>query len=130
MPRLPRFPRGRDIWSWPPLAALLLLGTVLLTLSATRVVIRERTIARERQALEARVRTLEAEIGRLRRAVAASASPEAIERQAKEQLGLKRPGEEVVVIVPERASTSTPAGRSLTRFLPEWLRHLVTFFAR
>lgn len=33
-------------------------------------------------------------------------NPEAIEREAKERLNLKRPGEKVVVVVPETATTT------------------------
>lgn len=129
MPRLPRFPRGCDLWSWPPLAIALTVAALALGVSAARIVARERAIARERRGLEARIRELEAETERLRQAVAASASPEAVERLAKEQLGLKRPGEEVVVIVPEREGTPLPRGGAW-RFLPEWLGRFVDVWKR
>lgn len=127
MLRFHSFPRGRDVWSWPPLAVALIAAAALLAVSAGRIVARERAIARERQILEVRLQALESEIQRLRQALAASVSPEAIERQAKEQLNLKRAGEEVVVIVPERSSGVGAAARGGWRFFPEWLRHLVDF---
>lgn len=36
-------------------------------------------------------------------------NPEFLEREAKDRLNLKNPGEEVAVIVPEQQSTGTPA---------------------
>lgn len=122
-------PRGRDLLSSMPVVLVLAVGAVLLAVSAARVVLRERAVAHERAGNEARVRELEAEIWKLRRDLGASGLPETVERLAKEQLGLKRSGEEVVVVVPERLGSLAPPGHGW-RFLPHWLKNLFDFLWR
>jgi len=130
---LPTIPRGRDFWSWPPAIVALALITAALATSAARIVIRERAIARERQTVEERIQALEAEKQRLEEAIRALESPEAVERLAKEQLNLKKEGEEVVVVVPERSATASPPAEQRfgsPAFLLNWIRELIRFLFR
>lgn len=125
-----RIPAGRAFLTWPPVLALLGVAVGLLGFSAGRVVLRAVAIDRERSRLEAGVKALEAETIRLREALGVVASPEAVERLAKERLNLKNPGEEVVVIAPiNLPASSTPietaAGRGRS-----WLGALFEFLGR
>ncbi len=48
-------------------------------------------------------------------------NPEFLEREAKDRLNLKNPGEEVAVIVPEQQSTSSPAtGKGFWGRIKDW----------
>lgn len=63
-------------------------------------------------ATRAKIETLRGERARLSARIAELETPEAVEREAKEKLNLKKKGERVVVVVPERPSlqaTSSPA---------------------
>ncbi len=128
--RLPTIPRGKDLWSWPPVVVILVFAVAGLGVSAVRVGRRAWDIRRERQAVAAKVRELEAEKARLEAAIEALGSAAAVERLAKEKFNLQKPGEEVVVVVPEgRFATGTTAGRK--RLAPfGWLGELIDFFRR
>lgn len=133
MLRLPTIPRGKDLWAWPPFTVLLALAVIGLGLSATRVGRRAWDIHRERQAVEARIRALEAEKIRLAAAIEALSSAEAVERLAKGKLNLKQPGEEVVVVVPEHRVATTSQGIAGSRFfrlVGPWFGSLIDFFRR
>lgn len=90
---------------------------ILIAFGAIGVLIGAWKIARETRALEAELRAtqikrdaLRAEKSELSARLAELETPEAIERQAKEKLNLKKKGETVVVVVPERGgdyATST-----------------------
>lgn len=93
---------------------------MLIAFGAIGVLIGVGKIARETQALEAELRAtqikrdaLHAEKSQLSARLAELEAPEAIERQAKEKLNLKKKGETVVVVVPERtgdrATSTSPA---------------------
>ena len=121
-------PRGRDFWGWPPVLLGLAVVAGLLTLSAIRIIAREREISRERAAIEAKLQALEAEKRRLEETIRELGSPEAVERIAKETLNLKKEGEEVVVVVPPESSTRTPPDER--GFLGGWIGALFKFFVR
>lgn len=117
----------RRFWASPAALLALAVGAAFLATSAARIAIRARAMERERRAAEERMRALEAEVARLEAILGAIESPEAVERLAKEQLNLKRPGEEVVV-VPRRdraaaADDGARTGAFLESFLA-WLRSL------
>lgn len=135
MPRLPRIPSGKDFFSWPPVIASLALAALLLISSTARIVARARELRLERRAVAERITALEADRKRLEESLGALESREAVERLAKEKLGLKNPGEEVVVVLAEPEASGTPpvaeeTHTSFLRFLPGWLRELVTFLSR
>ena len=127
--RLPAIPRGPNLWSSAPVAALLIAIAAFLAVSSVRIVRRAIGIQRERATLDARIRELQAERERLRQAIASLGSPEAVERLAKERLNLKRPGEEVVVVTPPAKPAPSEASR-FSRFIPSWLHELFGFLGR
>lgn len=100
-----------------------------LAVSSTRLVVRALGVYRERRAVADRIRELEGERSRIEAAVSAIAAPAAVERLAKERLNLKRPGEEVVVVVPEPDAPPAPQ-QARWRIIPPWLRELLGFLAR
>ena len=122
-------PSGKDFWVWPPTVAALVAIAAALAVSAVRVVIRERAIAQERALLGAKIQELGDDKVLLEEAISALGSPEAVERLAKEQLNLKRPGEEVVVVVTPGAAATSTARRSHW-FLPTWVSEFVDFLVR
>ncbi len=127
----PKIPRGRAVWAWPPLVLFFVVAAGFLATSATRIVIRERAILRERRALEERVRALEEERSRLEAAIRELGSPQAVERAAKERLNLKQSGEEVVVVVPEERATVPPPRESwIEKILGPWLGAFIRVFER
>lgn len=61
----------------------------------------------ERAAAEAKIEALRDERARLAARLAYLATPEAIEREAKEKFNLKKKGEQVVVVVPDETPRPT-----------------------
>lgn len=111
-----------DDWDFltSPLAAFgLAILALLLLISAGRIGIRATGILRERGALAERLSLLKSENEKLAHSVATANSAEAVERLAKERLNLKNPGEEVVVVTPERAlaSANGNAGAGFWQYL-------------
>lgn len=69
-------------------------------------------LRQEYRATQAKIAALRSERARLAARLAELETPEAIEREAKEKLNLKKKGEQVVVVAPEgaaEAATSSPA---------------------
>lgn len=128
--RFLKFNAGRGMLGSPVTAVLAVLVAVLLSVSAGRIVLRARVIHREREAMAERIRELESERERLRGAIAALGTTEAVERLAKERLNLKQPGEEVVVVTPQPQPSPTPQPSLLQRLIPSWLRELFGFLQR
>ena len=66
----------------------------------------------ERAAAETKIEALRSERARLETRMGELATPEAIEREAKEKFNLKKKGEIVVVVVPDDTTraTESPAG--------------------
>ena len=121
-------PTGRDVWGWPPVLILIAVIAVALAASATRIILREESLRRERAAVRERIQELEAERERISQELGALASPDVIERLAKEDLNLKRVGEEVVVVVPdEGAGTGREQEPAAGRTLWDWLKSLIGF---
>ena len=69
--------------------------------SAARMVIQAVRVQHEAEATDAEIRDLEREKARLEKLIAELKTPHAAERKAKELHNLKRPGEEVAVILPK-----------------------------
>lgn len=132
MSKLFHIPRGKDFWSWPPVVILMLIAALLLSVSASRILVRERAVRAERIAAEREIARLEAEKNKLQTTLNALNSPESIERMAKERLNLKKPGEEVVVVTQAastgRATLSAPGFWG--RFVPDFLLSLFSFLRR
>lgn len=81
-------------------------------------------LGKEFSAVEAKKNALEKRNQELFQTLRKFASPEFLEREAKDRLNLKNPGEDVAVVVPEQQSTSsTPEEKSF------WSR-LQSFFLR
>lgn len=132
MGRFFNIPRGKYLLAWPPVIAVFAVIAVLLSISAARIVLRYAEIRRERAALEKKVEELKAEKERLEASVRAAGDPEVIERMAKERLNLKKPEEQVAIIVPLPKATSSggepPARRS--GYVFRLLRGLLDFLKR
>ncbi len=126
-------PKGRDLWGWPPVVILLGVVSVLLGLSAFRISLRYQEVRKERQVLQEKVNELKAEIARTEETIRASGSSEVIEKLAKDRLNLKRPEEEVVVVLPKRDNLAASApdmqnGDFIA--VADWFRSLASFFRR
>lgn len=126
-----KIPRGKYFWSWPPVLLGLAVVAFFLVSSATRITYRYLGIRNEREAIDRKVRELRAEKERLEELIKHAESPQAVERLAKERLNLKKPEEEVVVVSPEK-ETSSPASGSVktSTFVSGWVEALVNFFRR
>lgn len=91
---------------------LLVLLLIMVGYSAYRMVEQALILWKEREATEKRIAELTAQKQKLETDLAGLSAPAAIERKAKERFNLKRPGEEVVVVVEgekkEKSATSSP----------------------
>ncbi|OHA01316.1 MAG: hypothetical protein A3H71_03165 [Candidatus Sungbacteria bacterium RIFCSPLOWO2_02_FULL_48_13b] len=75
--------------------------------------------------LEEKLASVEAENRELRSELEIGKTPEAIERDAKARLNLKKSGEEVVIVVPPSLiATSTPVASS------SWWQSFISFWGR
>ena len=126
------FPRGRDLLSWPPAIAALAAAAIFFTVSAVKIVIRERAIASERGVLEEKIVKLQDGKEDLERAVLGLGSKEVVERMAKEKLNLKNPGEEVVMVAPPAvlALDDGNRGNFFIKLVSDWISQLRGFFRR
>ncbi|MEN9557986.1 MAG: Septum formation initiator [Candidatus Parcubacteria bacterium] len=101
------------IRSWP----LVLLGSVVLALLVGTATVRESyrgwKVDREIQALEAQADALEGRNGTLRELARALQSPERLEVEARARLGLRQPGESVVVVSGLAVTSSWEGGFAL-----------------
>lgn len=81
-------------------------------------------LRREEATLRQKFEAVEVENQRLRDEIRIAATPEAIERDAKARLNLKKPGEEVVVVIPApiQAATSGNVKLSIFEWLISWFR--------
>jgi len=78
---------------------------LLALFSTGRLLWRARSVLSDRAATEARVKELEAERDRLRASIETATDPAVTERTAKENLNLRNPGEQVVVVQPSAPLT-------------------------
>jgi cell division protein FtsL len=85
----------------PLLGAVVLFGVLLLTVFPTRTWFDQRASISSSQA---ELTELDAELAELDARVAALDSPEEIERIARSEFGMVRPGEESYIVLPEAAS--------------------------
>ncbi len=118
------------MWTAPATVVFLVVVAGFLAVGAVKMILRAREIQKERALLETKVREFEAKKADLEASIQNIDSREAIERSAKDKLNLKNPGEEVVVVEPDRASTTEKGTSGLASFLPGWLAHLFQFFKR
>lgn len=94
-------------WAW----ALVLLVGGLFAFSSAQAAYRLYQLTRQVAELEHQRRVLLAENRRLREEVRRLYDPAYVERLAREQLGMVRPGEIAVVLVPEPTPTPRPGRR-------------------
>ena len=78
----------------------------------------------ENVATKAKIEALQSERARLSARIAELATAEAIEREAKEKLNLKKKGERVVVVAPEEVLQQTPVSSAV------WHQKISDFFLR
>ena len=84
--------RRARLWSFVALAAAALVWVVFLD---SHSLYRRLRWEQERTQLDADTRAMQAEIERLSRELPRAAEPEVVERLAREQYGMRRPGETV-----------------------------------
>ncbi len=110
----------------PIIALLILVAIALMSLWVFRAYREVLALRREERVLRQKFEAAEAESRRLRDEIRIAATPEAIERDAKARLNLKKPGEEVVVVITPVASATSSTNAKLSVFarLGSWLRSL------
>ena len=92
-----------------PLNALLALAAISVGIGAMRMAGRTLGLNRELHDARAKLKATEQQKAEVSWHLAELETPEAIEREAKAKFNLKKPGEEVVVVVPEERRVPTPA---------------------
>lgn len=90
------------------IAAVLLVSVLFLAVFPTRTVLDQR---RAIATVEERLSVLRSENERMREHIRSLSDPEEIERLAREEYNLARPGEEVFVIIPSQMETVRRAAR-------------------
>ena len=96
-----------------PLNFLLLLMAGAVTIGAVRMAYQAAGLWTELDNTEARVEALRQKKAELEARLAELETPEAIERRAKANLNLKKSGESVVVVVPEKTDGPRPSPPTL-----------------
>ena len=91
--------------AWPLVAAVVVVGVFFVAVFPTRTYVAQR---RDRQAAETQLRVLDEQNRRLKERVDLLHTDAEIERLAREQYNLVRPGEEAYALLPE-APFSKPA---------------------
>lgn len=86
---------------------ILILLTVLVGYGSWGMLRRAAGLYYEQKAAQKRIGELSAKKGDLEARIEELTTPEAREREAKERLNLKRAGEEVIVVVPEKKSDTS-----------------------
>lgn len=86
---------------------LFLIVAAFASYGAMRMVLRALAVKNESALIDAEIAKLKEEKARLEAAIAELKTPYAAEREAKERHNLKRPGEEVAVILSESADDKT-----------------------
>ena len=82
---------------------------ISLSYSATRMVRSVLKVQTESEEMTRKIEDLERKKKELELAIAEIQTREAVEREAKTRLNLKKPGEEVVVVVPEKKVSASQA---------------------
>ncbi|MBI2053314.1 MAG: septum formation initiator family protein [Candidatus Sungbacteria bacterium] len=91
-----------------PLNILFICLAAAVSVGAMRITRETMTLSSEARRGEEKIAALAAEKSQLEARIAELETPEAIEREAKEKLNLKKRGETVVVVVPENHDQSNP----------------------
>ena len=114
---------------WPVLALVVLIGVLFVAVFPTRTWIAQRN---ERSAALEQLHVLEEQNGLLEERVDALQSDDEIERLAREQYNLVRPGEEAYALLPAPSSTAVtapppiPLEEKSSRSLPGKVWHFLT----
>ncbi len=99
--------RARPVaWVWFAVGAVVLAGALLLMVLPTRTYLQQRSRA---AALEHQLSEAEARNAELQARVTLLDTPAEIERIARQQYGLVKPGEQAYAVLPAAAPTSLPA---------------------
>lgn len=96
--------------AWPLMVSLIVVGILFLAVFPTRTYVGQR---RELSDTEKRVEVLRRENARLAQRVGNLNTDEEIERLAREQFNLVRPGEEAYAILPAPKAASSPESEEL-----------------
>lgn len=89
---------------------------------------RARVLLKERRFLEAQLKALKEEEEKIKKEAANLTNEEVLEKEARLSLGLKKPEEKVILIIPEKSSTSTAP--ISTPLLTKWLNWWHNLFKR
>lgn len=103
---------SKDVVFWVVLGAFLVAGIVFLAITNIKINQRRAELTARAEYLKKEIETLQGKKKELEEKVSQGASPEYIEKVAREQLGYKLPGEEVVVISKEGSQEATPAPKA------------------
>ena len=105
----------------------------VVTIGATRITRETIVLRREAREGEEKIAALAARTAELEARIAELETPEAVEREAKEKLNLKKRGETVVVVVPESRDQKNPERPgfwgSIVSFFSEMIARAVQLFA-
>lgn len=100
---MPRFLKS------PLVSGVLLLFFILTAVRLISVYREERALREKEEAFSRRVSALEEQNRKTREELRIASTPEAIERDAKARLNLKKPGERVTVVIQSDMPTTTPS---------------------
>lgn len=113
-----------------PLNILFICLAAAVSVGAVRITRETMALRSEARRGEEKIAALAAEKARLTARIAELETPEAIEREAKEKLNLKKRGETVVVVVPEQAGQDKTVGTGYWAGIVSFFSEMIARAAR
>ena len=110
------------------LNVLVIAVAAIIGYGAVKTSLRAFDLRRETQNVREQIAALEAKKAELSERLREWKYPATIERKIKSDLGLKRPGEQVVIVAEPRATSAPIAGEAATGAMPWWRRLISAFF--